>query len=337
MIKFGIHTPEDFHSSGSSSLAGQIKSFFTRNRYSYLLMRVPIPASAQSIRIFETITQQMLLSGNIYRTTFRGRFANLNPLIDNLLASRFAAQTPFMVADWASSDCLTSAEWAQSLLNRFPNATYRASDLTLSLLAIHLAGNDTFITEINGEPLQYITGPLVVRLNPAEPAILWINRYLAMRARTRLKALWPTLELPEPWLVSPAVSGEASIKLAGGIRVDKISVVHPEASALAQAHPRFSVARHSAFDSLQTPVDVIRTMNIFNVTYFSRDRLMQGAHAVWQSLRPSGVWIVGRTVRENPSVHEVTVFERTPTGFSPILRVGPGSEIENWVLEQQWQ
>ena len=45
--------------------------------------------------------------------------------------------------------------------------------------------------------------------------------------------------------------------------------------------------------------DVIRTMNIFNVAYFSKERLLEGAQAVARSLGEGGVWIVGRTFRES--------------------------------------
>jgi len=336
MIKFGVLQLADFPFSPPSTLAGKIRKFFSDNRYSYLLMRTPVPASPRHIKIFETITQQMLLSGNIYRTTFRGRFANLNPLVTEALEARFPLDTPLAVADWASSDCLTSAEWAQSLLARFPQATYTASDLTLSLLAIRLPAGQTFIVETNGEPLQYITGPLVVRLNPPEPSLLWLNRFLAHSARRHLADIWPTLRLPQDWLFSLSRPGEPPLAQLGGISVEKFPIVHPEALTLMAANPRFQIVRHSAFEALTAPVDVVRTMNIFNQSYFGPARLAEGAYAVWRSLKPGGVWIVGRTISENPPVHEVSLFARSATGFELLRRVGPGSEIEALVLAQGW-
>lgn len=332
MIKFGVHHPEDFPFTPPASLSGKIRKFFSNNRYSYLLMRTPVPAPPSQVTIFETITQQMLLSGNIYRTTFRGRFANLNPTVEQVLGERFAADAPVEVADWASSDCLTSAEWAQGLLERFPNATYTASDLTLSLLAIRMPGGEVFIIETNGEPLQYITGPLVVRLNPPEPSMLWVNRVLASSARRKLTEILPTLRLPEDWLFSLGRPGEPALSQPGGISVEKFPIVHPEALGLVAANPRFRIVRHSAFESLAVPVDVVRSMNIFNKSYFGPERLAEGAQAVWRSLKPGGIWIVGRTVKENPPVHEVSIFTRTETGFELVRRVGPGSEIEALVL-----
>ena len=77
----------------------------------------------------------------------------------------------------------------------------------------------------------------------------------------------------------------------------------------------------------------IRTMNIYNRAYFSEEQLRQGLHCVSESLRPGGIWIVGRTVDEKASVHEVTIFQKQPSGAFEIRhRVGPGSEIEGLVL-----
>src|SRR5207245_10776478 len=89
--------------------------------------------------------------------------------------------------------------------------------------------------------------------------------------------------------------------------------------------PRFSIRRHSVFEPSERLCDVIRTMNIFNVAYFPRQRLLEGARAVAASLRPGGVWIVGRTVRENPPVHNASIFVREAEGFRLLDRFGAGS------------
>jgi|GEM_PF-2807214 len=84
------------------------------------------------------------------------------------------------------------------------------------------------------------------------------------------------------------------------------------------------------------PVDVIRSMNIFNTGYFEPPRLAEGARAVWSSLKPGGVWIVGRTWQEKPPSHNVSFFERTGNGFKLLRRYGDGSEIESIVLQETW-
>ena len=136
------------------------------------------------------------------------------------------------------------------------------------------------------------------------------------------------LSIPADWLDSSA----ATLSVPP-FQLRKISVVHPEAEALRSRDPRFSIGRHSVFAALSQPVDVIRTMNIFNRSYFPAEHLAEGAQAVWRSLRPGGWWIVGRTWQEDPPAHNISILEKNLAGFQLVERYGEGSEIESLVLE----
>lgn len=267
------------------------------------------------------------LSSGIYRTTFRKRFEQLDPKTIAILRSRFDSAKPLSVEDWAASDCLTSAEWAPVLFSAFPKARLAASDLTLFLIEALLPEGDAFIIETNGAAIQYLSGPFVIRMAPREPHGLPLNWLLCKRAAAKLQQMRSEWKIPAAWLESN--SAELT---QGRFQFRKISVTHPEAENFARTDPRFTVRQHSAFDSLAEPVDVIRTMNIFNNGYFPPERLTEGARAVWRSLAPGGVWIVGRTVRQDPPHHQVSYFTRTESGFELIERVDKGSEIEALVL-----
>jgi hypothetical protein len=136
------------------------------------------------------------------------------------------------------------------------------------------------------------------------------------------------LSIPADWLDSSAVT-----LAVPPFQLCKISVIHPDAEALRSRDPRFSIERHSVFAALPQPVDVIRSMNIFNRTYFPTERLTEGALAVWRSLKPGGWWIVGRTWQEDPPAHHVSVLEKNSSGFQLVERYGDGSEIESLALE----
>lgn len=286
-----------------------------------------MPPSPPEVAAFEHIMRDLELSSGIYRTTFRKRFENLDPKTIDILAARFDSSAPLAVEDWAASDCLTSAEWAPSLFAAFPNARLTASDLTLFLIEAVLPGGDAFIIETNGVALQYLNGPFVIRMIPGETRRRPLNWLLYRRAAAKLEKLRPEWKIPQAWLASKSAEFTQ-----GQFQFRKIPVTHPEAEHLTRTDPRFTVREHSAFDSLAEPVDVIRTMNIFNNAYFPPERLAEGAHAVWRSLVPGGVWIVGRTVRQDPPHHEVSYFTRTESGFELIERVDKGSEIEALVL-----
>jgi hypothetical protein len=76
-------------------------------------------------------------------------------------------------------------------------------------------------------------------------------------------------------------------------------------------------------------LDVLRTTNILNKAYFPIERLTEGANAAFQSLKPGGLWVVGRTL-ENQTNH-ATFFRRTENNWEVMARIGEGSEIEKLV------
>jgi len=49
-------------------------------------------------------------------------------------------------------------------------------------------------------------------------------------------------------------------------------------------------------------------------------------------LVPGGIWIVGRTVEEQPPEHRASILERTAGGFRLLERYGGPSEIEDLAL-----
>jgi hypothetical protein len=76
-------------------------------------------------------------------------------------------------------------------------------------------------------------------------------------------------------------------------------------------------------------------MNIFNPGYFGPEMLRAGRDAVWASLAPGGIWIVGRTNGTSPedASHKASLFEKTDEGFRSLAHFGEGSEIASLVLE----
>ena len=178
MVRFGIFRMEDYCPEPAGIL-GRLRHYLTKGHVSFQLLRTSVPATAREVALFEATMQQMRLASGVYRTTFRGRLRDLDRFVIELLGRRYDRQTALEVHDWAASDCLTSAEWAESLFERFPNAHLHASDLTLFLLEVDLPNGGAFILERDGEPLQYLRPPFVIRLNPTEPKSLLVNRLLS--------------------------------------------------------------------------------------------------------------------------------------------------------------
>jgi hypothetical protein len=270
------------------------------------------------------------LASGVYRTTFRGRFSSLDPFINRIIRDNISAGESFVVEDWAASACLTSLEWAESLYALFPHVTFSASDLELFLISVENPSGEFFVFERNGTLLQYIHAPFVIRMQPPEPWILPVNRLLYLQGKARSRkplALWP---LPEEWLND--FSNQNAMRRENFI-LRKLLLIHPQAARLAQRDSRFSIRCQSVFEKSAKPCHVIRSMNILNRAYFSEELLARGVQSIGASLEPGGLWIVGRTVSEDPPTHEVTVFRKEHNGSLQVLeRIGPGSEIEPFAL-----
>jgi hypothetical protein len=326
MVQFGIFRVEDY-CPDAAGILGRLRTLLTKDHISFQLLQTSNPATPTEVALFEAIMSNMKLAGGVYRTTFRGRLRDVDCYVNDLLAQRYASEMPLDVHDWAASDCLTSAEWASSLFERFPNSHFQASDLTLFVLEVGLPAGDAFILQREGEPLQYLRAPFVIQLDPPELKVLVLNRILARQARVKLAAIKATLSIPADWLESTDVT-----LTIPPYHLRKLPVIHPDAEALRSRDRRFSIGRHSVFAALNQPVDIIRSMNIFNRAYFPPERLTAGTRAVWHSLKLGGLWIGGRTWQDDPPAHNVSILEKTVAGFRLIGRLGDGSEIESLAL-----
>jgi hypothetical protein len=329
MLKLGIFAAGCYPGQARGPLG-----WLRRNRFAYTLLKTSLPPKPEEIVVFERIMRQMKLTSGVHRMTARNRFADLDEWAQPILQRRLAGRPAIQVEDWAASACLTSLEWHQRLEEAFPRFHLTASDLTLYLVALEVPGDGIYVLETGGGLLQYIRPPFAIRIEPPEPRLLIVNRVLAERARRRLKRIWRELgagpDLEPGLLTLPEGTDE---KPLGAMRLTRLPLVHPEALALANLAPEsFAIRGHSVFTPAPAPADVVRTMNILNRVYFDEARLLEGARSVWHSLRPGGIWMVGRTVRERPPEHRVSVFEKTAEGFRLIERYGGPSEIEEMAL-----
>jgi hypothetical protein len=287
-------------------------------RVSYALLDVGENPTDQQIRVFEDISFSLRTSNGTFRTTFRDRFRDVDAASMRWMERLFPAGAELWVQDRAVSHGLTSSEWAERLFPVFPRAQFEASDILLHLVRLSLPGGETYIAEPDGRPLQYCKPPFVVSLQHREPRRYPLNGLIAARAKRRFRRL----SLPAGWTESTG---------AAGYRVSRISCIHPQALAFARTNPGFQFRARSVFDSAPGSCHVLRTMNIFNKSYFSKEQLVAGANAAFQSLLPGGLWIVGRTLEEDFSNH-ATFLRRAESGWEVLERIGAGSEMEELAL-----
>jgi hypothetical protein len=273
----------------------------------------------------ERLMRDICLSGGTSRATSRHRLAEIDDETRTRLRRVYPADFPVTVEDWAVSSGITAAEWFMALRQDYPGIRFTASDSILYLIeARRQQAVDVYILEPDGTPIQYIRPPFVVSLVQLENWVYPVNRAIQRQAmRQWRECLGEKLRIPKAWRDSDCGADTA---LVPPFVLRRLPLVSPEVRQLAGTH--FRLRRHSVFTPLAEPVDVIRTMNILNRAYFKQTQLHDAAVAIERSLRLGGIWIVGRTVVENPAQHEATVFRKLPTGWEPLLRIGSGSEME---------
>jgi len=223
------------------------------------------------------------------------------------------------------SNGITAAEWFTRLCMDYPRLQFTASDWVLFLVeARRTEVGDIYILDPDGTPIQYIRPPFVVSLVQPQHWFYVVNRRLQRQALHQWsQKLEPCLRIPTD--LSEQLSAGAPLE-APPFVLRQLPLVHPDTLRL--RGEQFHIRRHSVFEALQEPTQIIRTMNILNHAYFSEAQLKAAVSAVKASLVMGGVWIVGRTTSENPPQHDVTVYQKQKTGWQVMLRSGAGSEIE---------
>ena len=308
MLRFGICTPEQYQRMGE-------RRRFSASRVNYALLDVGDNPTEEQIRIFEDVSFTLRTSNGTFRTTFRKRFRDVDEAALRLIRSLYPVETELHVQDRAASHGLTSWEWAEQLLPAFPRAELEGSDVLLYLLKLSLPSGETYILEPDGKPLQYIKPPFVVSLHYRESWRFPVNRAIASRAKRKFEELNLPKNGPETWTEE-----------SQGV-VSKIPFVHPEARSFSRRNPRFQFRARSVFEHTPGACHVLRTMNIFNKSYFSEEQLSEGVNAAFHSIKPGGIWIVGRTLEEDLTNH-ATFLRRLDDGWEVLERIGKGSEIE---------
>lgn len=282
------------------------------------------PTSADILR-FERVLRNVVLSNGVARRTARGRFIQLDLQIEACLREVFPVGARLRVEDWAASSGITAAEWFSTLRGDYPDLQFTASDRTLYLIEIRQPSHrGIYIVEPDGTPVQYILPPFVVSLVQNQHWAFPVNRMLREKALRQWKQS-VAKQFVRPWQWRGLDDGLETVSVSP-LTLRQLPLVHPEVMKLRSS--QFHFAEHSVFESLAKPADVIRTMNILSRAYFPESKIRDAAVSIAASLKPGGIWIIGRTIVEQPPQHEATVFQKRDIGWNVLLRCGAGSEIE---------
>lgn len=317
MLKLGICTAAQDTS---------LRHLWRRGLSAATILPIQESSGLEASRLFERIVSQLRLSNGTVRTTLSKRLVAVDERVAELLPILFPRRTRLLVEDWAVSTGITAVEWFRSLQELYPAVRFTASDLMLYVIEVRCQGErDAFVVEPGGKPIQYVRAPFVVSLTEQQHPLYFINVAIQRRALRKWKTIAKHIHFPLDWEDADA----PQTILPAPFSLRRIPLIHP--NVLDTQNEQFRVKEHSVFSCLSEPVHIIRTMNILNHSYFSVAQLHSAIDAVRRSLLPGGLWIVGRTIKETPPEHDVTVIQNGPDCWTPVLRMGAGSEIESLI------
>ncbi|MCB1019696.1 MAG: hypothetical protein KDC27_07190 [Acidobacteria bacterium] len=244
--------------------------------------------------------RNLFLPTGAYKTTFPGRFHDLDAHVCALLEGRGSVRA----LDIGVSSGVTTLEWIDALEARGLSCQMTAADLVVHgrLTQTPLLGD--VLTDGRGRFLQ-LAGPLGVRMRPYRQGVF--------------AAATAALDL---------LARQAS---AGGERGREVQLVTPRLTERANCE----IVEHDALNERpewRGRFDVARAANLLNRVYFSDDQIRQAIGLLRGYLAPGGLLVLCRTDIET-RVNHASILRLEPTGkLSVAERLGEGSEIEALAL-----
>src|SRR5258706_4630789 len=242
----------------------------------------------------EFFSRIMLPNGSV-KSTSEHRLDDLNVL---LLPYVKQLQSPVRILDVAASSGVSSAEWHEQLTSEGVQFSLTATDLTVN--AYHLK-------------LRLAEAILDKKLN-------FIHLSLARRGMPP-KAPWPIGFIPS------LLKRYLAFRMARGANYN----VPIKLLTKRLRNGNFAIVEDDLLngDGLQEGFDVIRAANILNVSYFSESILRRMISNLKMRLSKHGLLIVCRTKADRSN--HATVFQLNGDSFTPLVRIGDGSEVEHLV------
>ena len=266
-------------------------------------MPVPVP-SARSVLIASVSAEEealffthLLLPSGAYKTTFAGRFADLDAQVAELLAGR----TEVRLLDVGVSSGVTTLEWIEGLESRGVSCLAVAADLVVHARLARAPLLGEVLVDDQGRFLQS-AGKFGVLGRPygGGPKAL-VARALDVAARS--------------------ASG-------GGSRGEPVQLVTPRLARRDDCE----IVEHDVFadrPAWRGRFDVIRAANLLNLAYFSPEAIRKALRLLASYLAPGGLLVLCRTDIATRTNHASILRHADSGGLETVARLGAGSEVEH--------
>jgi hypothetical protein len=231
----------------------------------------------------EIILENFSFSDGSYKKTHSGRFDEFDEKIINRLKDSFGTERKLLVHDLAVSDGRTSFDFFSKLQKIFSNLDFFASDKNMFAYVQTSFKNEErkMVTDEAGKILQIIFPPFVLNFYSSKRA--W-------RFKIKRAILYP-INFIIINLFKAAFVRNIFFK-AGGEK-KKITLLQNKTIDLTRSKNNFHIQGYDLFQENPDKFDIIRAMNVVNLSYFTAKEIRKIAYNILNSLKEGGLFVVG--------------------------------------------
>lgn len=299
MIKFGTHNWEQV-------LKRQFKSLLGRDKRISITLYPEVIQNLNDNELAERILLLFTDERGAYKRTYHNRFGSFDDQVLACLNRCLDPQQPFVFQDVAVSDGRTAVDFFQKIVLSYPNVQYVASDYN-PLVYVLESGDVKITLSGTGKVLETVFPPFV---------------FGGMRREKYYPINYLISSWVDFWVVSPLLK---QYKL-GKMKAKELLLFAPQALKLAEHDLRFCLAQHDLLKPFKGSSDVIRAMNVLNLSYFSELEFLRVLGHIYDGLKESGVFITGSN-QEAGTVVNGGIYKKNKAGFEMIEQFGRGSPI----------
>jgi chemotaxis methyl-accepting protein methylase len=262
------------------------------------------------------LTQRILLlfadERGAYKRTYSARFEQFDQEISNILQRNFDLEQSITIHDAGVSDGRTAVDFFHKINQYFSQLKFTASDYNPTIKIINKGRLHLALTESN-QLLEIFYPPFVFNIIKRDS-----YRHYPLNHAIR--------KIIELFMVRPILKDYKNGKLAA----KKLFLFAPTAINLAKDNNNFNLAQHDILQDFTQQYNVIRAMNVLNLSYFTDEQFPTIVNNIFKGLKDNGLLITGSNQEADTTV-DGAVYKKSANGFELLWQSGNGSPIHSFI------
>lgn len=250
-----------------------------------------------------------------YKRTYRNRFESFDALALQALQTHLPKDsTSLAVLDAGISDGRTAVDFFRLVQAHCPLSHYEATDYDPEVFILTDQGT-TVTCDRHGQPLEVLFPPFVFYPIRRADRFFLFNSVVWLYVKSKI--LPHILEL---FRLHPE-------------RAHKVQLFCKAAQDLQKSDTRFVLGRHNLLEAPKRTFQVIRAMNVLNVSYFTPDQMQTVVRNLLQGLEDGGLLITGSN-QDAGSIVDGGIYRKAGAAFTLVASSGGGSPVHDYLVSR---